>query len=47
MIPSYLKIEILAIRDEFITQGHKGLKGMRFFQTALFIRGSNLISGTQ
>ena len=25
MIPSYFKIEILAIRDEFVTQGHKGL----------------------
>ena len=24
-IPSYFKIEILAIRDEFVTQGHKGL----------------------
>ena len=29
MIPySYFKIEILAIRDEFITQGHKGLIDM-------------------
>ena len=26
MIPSYFKIEILPIRDEFVTQGHKGLK---------------------
>ena len=25
MIPSYFKIEILAIRDEFVTLGHKGL----------------------
>ena len=25
MIPSYFEIEILAIRDEFVTQGHKGL----------------------
>ena len=25
MIPSYSKIEILAIRDEFVTLGHKGL----------------------
>ena len=25
MIPSYFKIEILAMRDEFVTQGHKGL----------------------
>ena len=24
--PFYFKIEILAIRDEFVTQGHKGLK---------------------
>ena len=27
MIPSYFKMEILAIRDEFVTQGHKGLNG--------------------
>ena len=27
MIPSYFKIEILAIRDEFVTQEHKGLIG--------------------
>ena len=26
MIPSYFKIEIMAIRDEIVTQGHKGLK---------------------
>ena len=26
MIPSYFKIEILAIRDEFVTPGHKGLR---------------------
>ena len=26
MIPSYFKIEILTMRDEFVTQGHKGLK---------------------
>ena len=25
MIPSYFKIEILAVRDEFVTLGHKGL----------------------
>ena len=25
MIPSYFKIEILAIRGEFVTLGHKGL----------------------
>ena len=25
MIPSYFKIEILAIRDEFVIQGHKDL----------------------
>ena len=25
MIPSYFKIGISAIRDEFVTQGHKGL----------------------
>ena len=25
MIPSYFKIEILAISDRFVTQGHKGL----------------------
>ena len=25
MILSYFKIEILAMRDEFVTQGHKGL----------------------
>ena len=31
MIPSYFKIEILAIRDEFVTQWHKGLgsKGLK------------------
>ena len=27
-IPSYFKIEILAIRDEFVTPGHKGLNKM-------------------
>ena len=26
MIPSYFRIKILAIRDEFVTQGHKGLR---------------------
>ena len=26
MIPSYFKIEILAIQDEFVLLGHKGLK---------------------
>ena len=25
MIPSYFKIEILAIQDEFVLLGHKGL----------------------
>ena len=25
MIPTYLNIEILSIRDEFVTPGHKGL----------------------
>ena len=25
MIPSFFKIEISAIRDEFVTRGHKGL----------------------
>ena len=25
MIPSYFKIQILAMRFEFVTQGHKGL----------------------
>ena len=25
MIPSYFEIEILAIRDEFVTSGHKEL----------------------
>ena len=27
-IPSYFKIEILEIRDEFVTQGHKGLNNI-------------------
>ena len=31
MIPSYFKIEILAIRDEFVTQGHKVLVKCRSF----------------
>ena len=29
MIPSYFKIEILAVRDEFVTRGHKGLSYLR------------------
>ena len=28
MIPSYFKIEILAIQDEFVLLGHKGLRLM-------------------
>ena len=30
MIPSYLKIEILVICDEFVTLGHKGLTIAKF-----------------
>ena len=33
MISSYFKIEILAIRDEFVKQGHKGLLVRKDYET--------------
>ena len=30
MIPSYIKIEILAARDEFVTLGRKGLSQAKY-----------------
>ena len=33
MIPSYFKIEILAIQDEFVLLGHKGLTTLPPMQT--------------
>ena len=35
MIPSYFKIEILAIQDEFVLLGHKGLN----FERILYLMG--------
>ena len=35
MIPSYFKIEILAIQDEFVLLGHKGLNFKRAFYSHL------------
>ena len=46
MIPSYFKIEILAIRGEFVTLGHKGLIesfeiDLEYFQVIILIGTSN------
>ena len=49
MIPSYFKIEILAIRDEFVPQGHKRLKtavepsATVYLQIVVYGRGQDYI----
>ena len=42
MIRSYFKIKILAIRDEFVTQGHKGLTSSKTLKEIDYVESFTL-----
>ena len=44
MIPFYFKIEIFAVRNEFVTLGHKGLNCIKWYNMVTFqVKGNVLL----